>query len=111
MSLLDSSNESIVVYLEEVAEDSDGNTVTQPSTEGIATRARIQPLGTPTESQEGGFHTVSRYGLRFPRNWPHALGAQSQIEWQGKRFSVEGDPVLFNGSARTRHVHYVLRRA
>jgi hypothetical protein len=114
MSLLDHANEDVVVYLEEVTTDSDGNTITRPSQTGIPTKARVQPINmisAHTENQDGGFHTSSRYGLRFPRSWPHVLGAQSQIEWNGKRWSIEGDPIRHNGSPRTRHVHYVIERA
>lgn len=113
MSLLDSTNEDVVVYPEEVTTDSDGNTITRPSQTGIPARARIQPLGLQSDSsekQDGGFLTVSRYGLRFPRSFSTVLGAQSQIEWQGKRWSVVGDPVRHNGSARTRHLQYVIKR-
>lgn len=110
MSLLDTANETVTVYPEEVTTDRDGNTVTRPSATGIETRARVWPLGTPTEDQDGGFNTRSRYGLRFPRSFPVALGAQSQIEWNGKRYAVIGDPVVHNGSARTRHIQYQMER-
>jgi hypothetical protein len=110
VSLLDTTNEAVVVFLEETTTDSDGNTITRPAETGIPTRARIQPIDTPTEKQDGGFQTTSRCGLRFSRSWPHVLGAQSQIEWNGKRWSVIGDPIRHNGSARTRHVHYVIER-
>jgi len=108
VSLLDTANETVTVFLEEVTTDDDGNRITRPAAEGIETRARIQPIGTPTETQEGGFNTTSRYGLRFPRSFPHVLGSQSQIEWNGRRWSVIGNPIRHNGSARTRHVHYVI---
>jgi hypothetical protein len=51
--------------------------------------------------------TSRRYGLRFPRSWPHVLGAQSQIEWNGKRYAIHGEPRIFqrlpsDGSRRLR---------
>lgn len=113
MSLLDATNEDVVVYLEQVVTDADGNDFTRPSATGIPARARIQPTGLQsdsTEKQDGGFQTSIRYGLRFPRSFPYALGAQAQIEWQGKRWSVVGDPILHNGSAQTRHLRYVIER-
>lgn len=116
MSLLDKANEEVVVFPEEVITDSDGNTITRPSATGIPTRARIWPQnqsGTSArraEQNDGGFFTEQYYGLRFPRSFPHVLGAQSQIEWNGKRWAVFGDPVLYNGSARTRHMHYQIVR-
>lgn len=117
MSLLDSTNVDVLVFLEEVVTDSDGNTITKPSKDGIETRARIWPLaqsGTSArraETNDGGFGTEQVYGLRFPRSWPHILGAQSAVEIDGKRWSVFGDPIRHNGSARTRHIHYTLRRS
>jgi hypothetical protein len=96
VSLLDTANEVVTVFLEVVTTDDDGNTATRPSVMGIETPARIQPLGyqsDSSETQDGGFNTSSRYGLRFPRSWPHVLGAQSAIEWSGKRWSVVGDPI------------------
>ena len=56
-----------------------------------------------------GFETESKYRLRLV-NYPALLGAQSQIEWQGRRYSMFGDARIFNGSRRTAHVDYVLIR-
>jgi len=117
MSLLDSTNEDVIVYPEEMVIDRDGNKMTRPSATGIPARARIWPQsqsGTSAlrvEKNDGrGFHTEQYYSLRFARNFGHVLGAQSQIEWQGKRWSVFGDPVRYNGSARTRHFQYTIAR-
>lgn len=102
-----------MVYLEEVTTDSDGNTSTRPSKTGIPTRARISPLGYKDDSgetQDGGFQTTSRYRLVLV-GWQGApLGAQSQVEWNGKRYSIEGEPLVHNGSRRTAHVTYTLIR-
>ncbi|MGV0906981.1 hypothetical protein [Mycobacterium novum] len=118
MSLLDRSNETVTVYPEEVTTDSDGNTFARPSATGIETRAWISPKlqsGTSARRAEqqvdGVVFTEQVYQLRFPRSWSLVLGAQSQIEWNGKRWSVFGNPVSHNGSARTRHSHYTIVRA
>ena len=111
MSLLDSSNETVRVYPEEVTTDADGNTVTRPSEYGVFTSARIWPLTSTESAQDGGFLTVQRFGLRFPRSFPHVLGAQAKVVWNEKLYSVVGDPLVFNGSRRTRHAHYVLERS
>ncbi len=110
MSLLDACNEFVRVYPEEVTTDADGNTVTRPSADGVSTPARIWPL-VSTESQEGGFQSMTRFGLRFPRSFQYVLGAQAQVVWNGKRYSVVGDPVVHNGSRATRHVQYILERS
>jgi len=37
--------------------------------------------------------------------------AQSQLEWNSKRYFIVGDAMIYNGSARMRHVDYkVVRR-
>ncbi|OKH76251.1 hypothetical protein EB73_03215 [Mycobacterium sp. SWH-M3] len=108
MSLLHRGTETVTVYPEEVTTDSDGNTITRPSAVGVVARAVIQPL-TSTEDAAVGFQTESRYRLRLV-GYPTLLGAQSQIEWNGKRYSVEGDPRIFNGSRKTAHVDYVMVR-
>jgi hypothetical protein len=94
--------------------DGDGNRRTKASDTGISARARIQPIGAPTETAEGGFNTISRYSLRFPHafnNQHGVLGAQSQIEWKGKRYSMEGEGVDYNSSHRTARVDYVITRS
>jgi hypothetical protein len=69
---------------------------------------RGQPISS-TENADGGFNTESRYRLRLI-NYPNILGAKSQIEWQGKRYAIEGDAKIYNGSRRTAHVDYVMVR-
>src|SRR5262245_46378719 len=38
------------------------------------------------------------------------LGAQTQVDWQGNRYAIDGDPRTDNGSRRTAHVDYVIVR-
>lgn len=114
MSLLNRGTETVKVFQEvQTPEtDADGNKVTRAAKVGTLVRAVVQPFGRQSDSsenQEGGFHTESRYRLRLI-NYPDILGAQSQIEWNGKRYSVLGDGMIYNGSARTRHVDYVMSR-
>jgi hypothetical protein len=65
--------------------------------------------GGQSESQEVGFEPVSKYRLRLV-GYPGLLGAQSQIEWDGRRYSIDGEPRVYNGSRRTAHVDYVITR-
>jgi hypothetical protein len=109
MSLLRRGNESVVVYPEEAVTDEDGNTRTQPSKIGILLRASVQPLGTPIESQDIGFQSETKYRMRLV-NYPGALGAQAQVEWNGSRWAVDGEPSIYLGSQRTAHVDYVIVR-
>jgi hypothetical protein len=43
-------------------------------------------------------------------SYPSLLGAQSQVEWQGKRYAIDVEPRQYNGSRRTAHVEYVVVR-
>ena len=116
MSLLDRLfPEDIVVFPEEVVTDMDGNVRTRASTEGVATKARIQPLqqsGTSTRRQEQdneGFESERAYTMRLPRGFP-LVGAQAQVEWLGVRWVVFGTEVRYNNSPRTSHVTYTIKR-
>ena len=89
--------------------DRDGNEITRPSSVGVVCRAVVQPVGTPTETEEIGFLTDSRYRLRLV-GYQTLLGAQAAVEWQGKRYAIEAEPRQFNGSRRTAHVDCVISR-
>ena len=106
MSLLSRGTETVTVFPEAVRTDSDGNTITAPGTVGVLSRAVVQPLS----STEDGGGTTSKYRLRLI-GYPDLLGAQSAVEWNGKRYAVFGDPIQYNGSARTRHIQYMLVRS
>ena len=117
MSLLDSSREDCVVYLEENYTSPDGNLMTRASTTGIPARATFQPLtasGTSSrrsEQDNEGFESEANYRVRFPRDFPHILGAQAKIGWRGGVWSVVGDAKFYNGSPNTAHVDYAIRRS
>jgi hypothetical protein len=110
VSLLNRGTETVKVFQEvQTPEtDADGNTITRAAKVGTLVRAVVQPISS-TEDAAGGFNTESRYRLRLI-NYPGILGAQSQIEWLGKRYSVHGEPLVYNGSRRTAHVSYTIVR-
>ena len=95
MSLLHRGTETVTVFPEETFTDADGNTRTRPSFVGVVVRAVVQPM-TSTEHQTVGFETESKYRLRLV-GYPGALGAQSQVDWQRKRYAIDGDPRIYNG--------------
>ena len=105
MSLLQRGTETVIVYPETAVTDSDGNTVTRPGAVGVVCRAVIQPLSS-TEDDDG---TTSKYRLRLV-GYPDLLGAQSAVAWNGKRYAIDGDPKIYNGSRRTAHVDDVMVR-
>jgi hypothetical protein len=43
-------------------------------------------------------------------NYPGILGVQSQVEWNGRRYSIFGDAMVYNGSRRTADVDDVIVR-
>jgi hypothetical protein len=108
MSLLDRGTETVTVFPEEIVTDSDGNKRTRPALIGALVRAVVQPISS-TANADGGFNTETRYRLRLITS-PNILGAQTQIEWNGKRYSILGDAMIYNGSRRTAHVEYVMVR-
>jgi len=110
LSLLNRGMETVKVFqeIQTPETDSDGNKRTRAAKVGTLVRAVVQPISS-TENADGGFNTESRYRLRLI-NYPNILGAQSQIEWNGKRYSIEGDARIYNGSRRTAHVDYVMVR-
>lgn len=110
MSLLNRGTDLVKVFQEVQTPDtdSDGNKITRAAPIGTLVRAVVQPISS-TENQDGGFNTESRYRLRLI-NYSNILGAQSQIEWNSKRYSIEGDAKIYNGSRRTAHVDYVMVR-
>lgn len=116
MTLLDKGRETVVVYQDEEWIDSDGNVMRRAGSVGVTTRAVVQVLaqsGTSSrrsEQDNEGFETEAVYRLRLPRDFPFILGAQAQVEWLGVRWSVIGDAKRFNGSSRTAHYDYVIRR-
>lgn len=117
MSLLDRGcNQDVVVYLEEVVTDMDGNVRTQASEIGIPAKARLQvqnQSGTSSRRQEQdneGYESEKVYSLRFKRSFPHVLGSQSQIEWQGVRWALFGDVNYYESSPRTAHQTYTIKR-
>lgn len=109
MTLLRRGSEVVTVYPEVVVVDSDGNTVTRCSAVGMVCRAVVQPISTD-EKQDGGFQSEAKYRLRLV-GFVGVLGAQSQVEWDGKRYSVFGDAKVFSGSSRTARTEYAMVRS
>jgi hypothetical protein len=113
VSLLNRGAETVTVFPEVVTVDSDGNTMTRPSSVGVVCRAVVQPINTSSansESQDIGFDTTSKYRLRLVGWHGGLLGAQSAVEWQGLRYAIDGEPLIYNGSSRTARVEYVMVR-
>lgn len=106
MSLLNQGTHTVTVFAEVTTTDEDGSRVTKPGTAGVNCRARIQPLS----STEDGDGTLSKYQLRLIGWKSDPLGPRSSIEWEGKRYAIDGEPLVYNSSRRTAHVEYTMIR-
>lgn len=107
MSLLNQRTHTVTVFREVTTTDGDGNTISIPSEIGVSSGARIQQLSS-VEDNDG--RTTTRYRLRLV-GWKGApLGARSAIEWNGKRYAIDGEPLDYNGSHRTANVEYTMVR-
>jgi hypothetical protein len=117
MGLLDQTNEDVLLFPEIQWLSPDGNPMTGPSPTGIPARAMIRAAaqsGTSarrSEQDNEGFETEAVYTMRIP-GWSYSevLGAQARVEWDGDYWAVVGDGMKYNGSRRTRHVQYTIRR-
>lgn len=109
MSLLRRGTETVVIFPEITTTDADGNQITKPSAVGSVSRAVIQPMSVG-DVDGAGFSTVERLRMRLTDWAGLEIGAQAQVEWEGRRYAVEGEPRRYRGSARTAHVEYVLVR-
>lgn len=109
MSLLNRGTETVSVFPEETVTDADGNTKTRASSVGVVARAVVQPAGAGKEGEDVGFESRSRYRLRLV-DYLIPLGAQSQVEWRGERWAVDGPPMVYGTSSRTRHTDYHIVR-
>lgn len=119
MSLLDRGTEDVLVFPEIVTTSPDGNLKTKASNTGILARARIQVMGqsgTSSRRQEQdneGYESEKVYSIRFTRKSQRELGrlgAQSCVEWDGRRWALFGDENVYNSSRRTAHTTYTLKR-
>lgn len=118
MSLLDRWNAEVLVYLEEVVEDRDGNIRTRASKEPTPMKVWIAPVsqsGTSArraEQDNEGYETEQVLRMRLLRKDMHIkIGAQSKVLIDGEMWSVFGDRTRYRASDRTRHHDYTLRRA
>jgi hypothetical protein len=114
MSLLDRGREVVTIYPEVTWTDDDGNVITKPSPVGVVAKATIQPITTDTDDADATGNVAggpTRYRLRLPRSFSGGLlGRQSAVDWNGDRWSIIGDPQIYNGSRRTAHVDYTIGR-
>ena len=87
MSLLDTGNETILVYPQEQATDDRGNRVWQPAATPVEVRCRVQ-IDQTTEPTVSGQATTTTYRV-IARTAP--LGPWARVEWRGRAWDVVGE--------------------
>lgn len=105
MSLLDAGQETVLVWPEVDGADGDGNPVKVPSASPVRVRGMVQPVSSD-ESAVTGDAVATIYRL-YARSFP--AGAYARIEWDGRTWDVDGEPMRHGISASTRHVKVLLR--
>ncbi|MEO3851752.1 head-tail adaptor protein [Streptomyces sp. B8F3] len=105
MSLLDSGNETITVYPQQLTIDERGNPVWKPSPVGVLVRCRVQPVDTDEEIAAGQA-TATTYRI-IARTAP--LGPWARVEWDGRTWDVVGEARRYNSSRATRHIDALIR--
>lgn len=120
LSLLDKAQQNVVVYPQETFEDDLGNVLLRPAAVGYEAKAEVQPArqsGTSArraEQDNEGYETEESYRVRFSRQHDRThppLGQGAQIKWDGKMWSVIGNPTFYMGSRRTAHIDYMIQRS
>jgi len=106
VSLLDNPTDVLQVYVEVDGTDSDGNVVKVPGGTPVEVKGRVQPFRPNSESSTGGQVTTTTYQY-IGRTWPS--GAFAAVQWDGRWWDVDGEPMWSRGSEATRHVTVRLR--
>jgi hypothetical protein len=117
VSLLDKGRETVILYNEETYTTPDGNPSIRASSTPITINNCVVQLlaqsGTSarrTEDNNEGWSSEQVYRLRPPRSFTTIIGMGAKIVWQGIEWSVFGKVRRYNGSPRTAHMDYIIRR-
>jgi hypothetical protein len=105
VSLLDDGPDTLLVYAETTGDDGDGNPIRVPDTHPRRIQGRVQPASAE-ETQDKGYAAGTYYRF-ITRCFP--AGAWSRVQWCGRDWDVEGEPLTSGGSEATRHVTVMLK--
>lgn len=107
MSLVGSlGNETVVVVHPELVEDENGANYGNPffdwpnATRTPVEDCAVEPTAAPELVEPGRNAIVTRYLLRTPAGT--ALDAVDHVEWRGRTFEVDGDPLVWATGALDR---------
>lgn len=120
LSLLDKGNETLVIYPQVSRLDADGNKVNYADKDNpITVRGVVQlkaQSGTSarrSEQDDEGYASEEMYRVRLTRADTERVVdilPQAQIVWAGQTWAVFGYHDYYNGSPRTRHLDFTVRR-
>lgn len=105
MSLLDDGPDVAHVYPVTQSTDGDGNPAYAPGAP-VTIQCRVQPVDSSKQAVEG-MRMATVYKL-IARSWP-GNGPWDRVEWNGRSWDLEGEPMHSRGSETTRHVTVLLR--
>lgn len=117
MSLLDKGRETVTLYNEETYTDADGNPSRRAGSTPVTINNCVVQLvaqsGTSarrTEDNNEAFDSEQVYRLRPPRSFTTVIGMHAKVVWRGLEWCVLGKERRYNGSSRTAHIDYQIRR-
>ncbi|MGZ3140803.1 hypothetical protein ACVDFE_02120 [Lentzea chajnantorensis] len=108
MSLLDQHNAAVVVYPQVLGTDPYGNPQWTPSPDGVPVLAMVWPVSAQ-ELAGTGQQAGEVYRMRPKRGVPCPAGPWAQVEWDGRRWDVEGEPTRYARGRGTRRTVVTLR--
>lgn len=115
MSLLDTGPDTLLIWPFEDAQDDRGNAIRQPSATPVSVCGRLQARGSEESAAPANGQVIStlyKFIARSAPIGPWALAkytAGPNTPLIGTEFDVSGEPELYAGSPRVRHVSALLR--
>lgn len=104
--LLDRGRESLIVYVEETATDSFGNTVKRPSGDGITLRV------TSSEDRSSDAELAGQVSNKVVRIMARQVpaGSWSRVVFNGEEWDLASPPRMTPGATdRLKHIEFTLR--
>lgn len=108
LSILDEFNAVVKVYPQVPGIDPYGNPQWKPSDTGVDVPAMLWPLSAEERAvlgQEAG----EAYRMRPKRGVPCPAGPWAQVEWDGRRWEVDGQPTELRRGKGTRRTVITIR--
>lgn len=110
--LLDSGPHTVLVFPEIVTTDSRGNIIKKPADVGILVAGCLM---LPLASTRGAFAAIDvRQGQRVDAAWrlfarDAPVGWWSRVEWEGKKLTILGGPLVHSVTNGVRHISATLK--